>query len=248
MRGTILRAMSPGRSRRNFNLGNWLLGTGAAALGFSFWVPYASGSRTARTEERACDVAEILLHEAAAMQPLDLADPSQQATLLARTLRACVHGGVFAADLQYEQVPADAGAVLWLRNKHYLFQLGPTPADPKRPSLAGTIAPLEVLAWPGDESCPGHATFYAAEGSDSAFTRNLQADYVGREPPAWSNNRPVPSRRPQPAAGQRRDQGLELEYGAWRGLDDERWLLVRTPALPPASRELMPAQPRSRRR
>jgi hypothetical protein len=240
--------MSPGRRQRNFNLGNWLLGAGAVALVASFWIPFAAANRTARVEERAGDVAELLLLEASAMQPLDLADPWQRAVLLARLVRACSCGGVFAADLALETPPQDAGNVLWLRNKHYLFQLGLAPGDPHRPPAAGTIPPCEVLAWPADGSCPGHAAFYAAEGTDAAYTRNLQADYQGIEPPAWSEGKPVSQRRPQPAAGLRREFGQEAERAGYRGLDDERWLVLRTPALPPAVRATLPAPAKARRR
>jgi hypothetical protein len=248
MEATILPVMAEGRRQRNFNLGNWLVGAGALALVASFWVPFAAAGRTARAEERAGDVADVLLGCAGAMQPFDPVDPWQRDVLLARLVCACSCGGIYAADLALQEPPADAPGVLWLHNKHYLFQLGPVPCDPHRQAPANTIPALEVVAWPADSSCPGHAAFYAAEGTDAAFTRNLQADYQGTQPPAWTDGRAESQRRPPPGAGLRRESGQDAERGGYRGLDDERWLVLHTPALPPAVRTMLPPPPKVRRR
>lgn len=214
--------MAPGRSRRNFNLGNWLVLLGFGGLGLTFWFPVASATRSARAEERAADVAALLLREAVAMQPFDpaaTAGPLLPQVLLARLQRACAAALVFGHDLELAPGAAPTTGLL-LRNKHYLFAVEPTPPARGTPAAPDSVPPLTVLAWPLDLTSPGHCVFSLPEGDEAAFTRNLQGGYTG-------------ARRPDTDAGRRR-QDPRPQRWAWRGIDDERWIALRGPAWPTA--------------
>lgn len=206
-----------GHSRtRNFNLANWLFGGILALLAVSFWVPTATARRTARLEERADQVADVLLRAAVAQQPLHLDQAHDRDTLHARALRAAVAAGVMVDDL--ELLPADAAAparVCWA-SKHYLFQLAATPVTGRETGIAGALWPaLEVIAWPREKPGPAHSVFCRSELAEPAFSRNLQRDYRSLDELT----------RPLPGAARRRTDAMLDNPWAYRGEDDERWIL-----------------------
>jgi hypothetical protein len=207
------------REPRNLNLGRWLLWAGLVGLGVSFWIPWAVAERTARTEERADRLAGLLLATASPAQALVAGDRALLATLLARVRLLAATRGVFADDLELLDEDPPAGVLGTFANKHYLFQLAfSPPPDPRLLQQDSPLPlPLEVVAWPREGVGPAHAVFFSSEIADAAFTRNLQAGYLGLR----SKHRPQPGksyRRDDPRAGQTRD---------YRGGDDERWLLRR---------------------
>lgn len=205
------------------NLGRWLLWAGLLGLAVSFWVPWAMAERTARTEERADRIAGMLLATASPMQPIERPDPTLLPTLLARVQLLAASRGVFADDLEPITEPPPPGVLATFANKHYLFQLAFSPPANARLHVEDSPLPLplEVIAWPRDPVGPAHAVFFSSEVADPAFTRNLQAGYVGLP----SQHRPLPGcayRRDDPRTGQTRD---------YRSADGERWLLRRAEGL-----------------
>lgn len=190
------------------NPANWYLTLGLGLLGASLWLPWWTAQRTARIERRADQICQLLLEAAS-----DLLVPIDDTTVefvFARLQAGTEAEGVQVADLErQEPLP---GALLTLRNKHFLFGLFPAEPEPNQRIGAGSVPALEVYAWPASRLGPGHSAFFAAEDAPRAFTRNLARDYHGAKV--------APAR----SSGQRPVRGQDLG-GSYRGLDDERWLL-----------------------
>jgi len=214
--------MAERRGGYSLDLGRWLVWLGMAGLGLTFWAPWVSAERTRRVEDGADQIAELLQLTAGSMQPLEPMAPFDRTALVARWLRAIAAEGLPWRDLQLIEPPL-AGTVLSAHDQHYLFQLARTPSD-LRPgtTLVSSIAPLETLAWPRTVAGPAHSVFYYTEMGDAAFTRNLQAGYVGTD-----------ADRPLAGAGQRSKDPTSDAPGAYRTAvlkaivrqDDERWLV-----------------------
>lgn len=191
-----------------FNPANWYLTLGLGLLGATLWLPWWTAQRTARIERRADQISQQLLEAAS-----DLLVPIDDTTVefvFARLHAGAEAGDVLIADLE-RQEPLH-GALLTLRNKHYLFGLFPAEPEPNQRIGTGSVPALEAYAWPASQLGPGHSAFFAAEDAPRSFTRNLARDYHGAEV--------APSR----SSGQRPVRGADLG-GSYRGLDDERWLL-----------------------
>jgi hypothetical protein len=202
---------------RTWNLGRWLFWCGLVLLGVTFWIPFATARRTARTEERAERITELLLLTASAAQPLDFTDPFTTNVMMARLLCLCRCRGVFCDDLEAVTPPAGTGDRFLLVNKHYVFQVARSPEPHASPVDA--IPAVEVLAWPLESAGPGHAAFYCSELGEPAFSRNLLHGYVGLDPAYMA----------EPGVALRR-KGGEFE-GRWtyRGMDDDQWHVRRIP-------------------
>lgn len=197
--------------KRNFNPGNLLVLLAVGALGLSFWIPYGTANRTARVEERAGEIAALLLEAASACQPLDLTDPGQYALIEARTLKAAHARGIPSSSFVDTELPIETlgwGSFLF-RGKHYCFQVTLTPSEQLR---GDTVPPVEVYAWPTTTVGPGHTVFFFSETDQPAFSRNLARGYAGTET------------APRPGFGQPRQDDPRGSPDWYRGTDDERWI------------------------
>jgi hypothetical protein len=201
----------------------WYCLAGILLLMLTFLVPLMTARRTARAEERGDRLAELLLREATALQPLRFEDPWQAAHLYARLIAAASAHDVYAADLEPVAVAAPA---LAFRNKHYVLLLRRAP-PPDGAQEGGATPPLEVMAWPRYAAGPAHAAFFFAEDAEPAFSRNLQGGYTGEDPADW----------PPPGIAHRRPRTPDSDW-SYRGGDDERWLLADRPAPGGARRPL----------
>lgn len=208
--------MPPRAARPKLAPGGVAVTAGLLLLAATFYFPVAAARRTARVEERGDRIAELLLLTAQQCVPGPLEPWFLQQIVLARLLRAAVCAGVYVEDLQL-LADGDPPDTLTLRNKHYLFQLRPSPL-PEDAAIAvraeGSILPLEVVAWPADAAGPAHAVFFYATNAEPAFTRNLLSGYVGLDPARW----------PPPGVAHRRP-GPRAHPWSYRGFDDERWIV-----------------------
>ena len=203
------------RSRkRNFNPGNLIVLLAVGALGLSFWVPYGTADRTARVEERAGEIAALLLEAASDCQPLDLGSREVYSLLQARTAKAAHSRGIPGSSFVDPELPEeelDWGSFLY-RGKHYCFQVTLTPE--KR--LAGDlVAPVEVYAWPATEVGPGHTVFFFSETEYPAFSRNLSSGFAGT------------TNAPRPGLGLPHPDDPRDNPDWYRGTDDERWIRLK---------------------
>ena len=215
----MVRTIPPvGKRRRhhNFNLANWLVGLGLLALVISFAIPYILAERTARLEQRAEEVAAVVLDAAVDLQPLDLTDPFDRALLEAWIVARLEVLGI-KEDSFTLAPPLVLDDVLVFRGKHYEYLVtpGPQPMDDSERvahNRGERILPFEVYAYPARSVSPAQTAFFFSEIDSSAFTRNLQNNYKGD------------GRRPRRGNGVPRvDPGIQ---GFYRGRDDERWLFT----------------------
>jgi hypothetical protein len=209
-------------ARRGHNPAMWygvLLGL---LLLLTLWIPLASARRTVRVEQRAEMLAGLLLDVARPMQPIDLGAPGIGRHVLARLLCAATAAGVRCDDLEFvDELAPDA---LTFVNTDYVVQLRwSVPADqlPPPPDLT---PPIEVMAWPRQPTGPAHAAFFFPEDAECAYSRNLFAEYVGLEPDGRGHE-PDGRTQPKPGLSHRSREGNFL--WSYRGLDHERWLLIR---------------------
>lgn len=205
------------RSAWSFHLGSGLLLAGFAGLGFASWAPWAAGHRTARIEGRAETIGAALHAVVRATQPLDLDDPIQRRHILARTFALTVAAGELTDDLT--ELPPTRPRQLLLANKHYVFAVQDSPPPAELATGPGAIPAIEVVVWPAEVRSPAHTAFFWPETAEAASTRNLQAAYAG------SLHAPVPA-----GPHRRRNDASNHHPWAYRGQDDERWLVSRRPA------------------
>ena len=186
----------------------WHLLAGTAAVVATIALPWLSANRTARVEARASDLLDVLLQSC---QDASRHQPADAAHVYARTLALAAARGAMVADL--ERLDAEPSEVL-LANKHYLFRIAPTPADPAQRHAPDAVPAMTGLAWPLDLASAGHAMFFAAEDASRAYTRNLAQAHHGQD-----------RRRPPDGAGRRRPgSAFDLPY-AYRSQGEDRWIL-----------------------
>lgn len=188
----------------------WYTLLGVVLLGVTQWIPYGTAQRTARLEQRADEIAALLLEALRPnLRPLGRDDmPHVLATFAALALRDGVHIG----DLETAAPPPDA--LLALRNKHYAFHVAVSPPAPNATVARGTESAYEVLAWPLEAIGPGHCAFFHPDDAQRAYTRNLNASFRG-----FGKHRPLPGR-----SHRRETTALEVT-SFYRSYDDERWLV-----------------------
>lgn len=204
------------------NVTNALVWTGVGLLVISLVVPGETAARAAKVETRAEEAARALLETAIASEPLDLSSPDA-APLLVEAFRATIERNYGHPD-SYRPDPRERPAALAnvecavFESKHYCLMLT------RRPTAAEATdrRPFEVYAWPRTLRPPGHTAFYVPEVGAPAFTRNKMHQYVG-----WEEDRRGKRLLPRPGAGRPRQEARD---GAYRGNDDERWLLLRETA------------------
>ncbi len=199
------------RRSRFGNPSTWYLILGVAMIGVTLWLPWLAATRTVRIEGRAARIAELLLAAATPLSwPLDADDIEHMHGRMVALLNA---DGVFVGDL--EPLPELPAGVLYLgQNKHYAFQLAVSPPDSRTKAGPDTRPALEVLAWPLENSGPGHCAWFVAENAPRAYTRNLAADYHGLQ-----------QHRPRPGSAQRVPGTGAGVVSAYRAAQDERWIL-----------------------
>ena len=203
--------MQEWRQSRWRNPAAWFTLIGLLLLAVSIWVPFQTAARTARTEQRADQIATLLLEVVR-----DFGGELDAATveiMLARFHRLARRDGVYVTDLELVEPPLP-DTVLLLQNKHYAFQVAVSPPDPRATVGAGALPALEVVAWPLTAVGPGHSVFFHPDNAPRAYTRNLAAGYAG-----------LLQRRPTPGKGHRRSTQTMETAGSYRGFDDERWIL-----------------------
>jgi hypothetical protein len=188
----------------------WYLLGGLVLLAASIWVPFATADRTARVELRADRICQSLLATVRSFG--QQIEPGDLDIVHARFLRQALADGAFVADL--ERVDPAPGTLLMLRSKHYAFHLAVSAPDAKATVGDGTEPACEVAAWPLAANGPAHTAFFLPDGAPRAFTRNLAAGYVGTE-----------ERRLMPSRAHRAPGAANESPHAYRGYDDERWLL-----------------------
>jgi hypothetical protein len=150
------------------------------------------------------------------LQPFDFGDPGAAELLLARCRSLATADGVLTEDLELAAMPSGPATMLRLRNKHYFFQLAASPTPANQHPGKDAIAPLEVIAWPREQPSPAHTAFFASDVAEPAYTRNLQADYVGDGEQA-----------PKAGDAYRRTDPTFERVWSYRSNNDERWLLNR---------------------
>jgi hypothetical protein len=202
-------AMLDQRPRLWRNPASWYVFAGLALIVLTSLTPLLLATRTARVETRADHLAEFLLQASR-----DLSPPFDAAAgehCLASWLALAAAGGVFVGDLEPFPEAASADTLAFV-NKHYLFRVRGSP--PPATSAVGTEAPsLEVLAWPQSMTSPAHCVYFYPSNAGRAYTRNLTAGYEGLTKP------------PPPGCGHRRLGPSNESSLAYRGEDDERWVL-----------------------
>lgn len=191
------------------NPGALLAWLGVCGLVGSTLVPFAVGRRTARIEQQAAEIASRL--RCAAQGVPDGLGPDDVPTVLARFYCLLARDGLPTTDLA--ALPAPEGLLLLLQNRDYLFHLAAAPMDPQAIASPGSVAALEVLAWPRDERSRGHTVFFEPSDALPAYTRNLVGRHVGDGP-----HRPLPGQQQQ--RGRSGHQGLR----GYRSLNNERWI------------------------
>jgi hypothetical protein len=186
----------------------WHLLAGALAVAATIALPWLSANRTARVEDRASELLDALLQ---ACQGAGRHESPDAEHAYARTVALAAARGVLVTDL--ERVDGTSTDVC-LANKHYLFRIAPTPADPAQRHAADAVPALAGLAWPLDLASAGHAMFFAAEDASRAYTRNLAQAHHGRD-----------RRQPPEGTGRRRPgSAFDLPY-AYRSQGEDRWIL-----------------------
>ncbi|MCA8944213.1 MAG: hypothetical protein KDB80_16730 [Planctomycetes bacterium] len=203
------------------NLTNSLVWVGVGLVALSLIVPARSAERTARVETRAEEAARTLLAVAQEMEPIDLDDLDAARRLESRFRAACAewHGHPESYLPHLHECPSELSDVscMMFESKHYCLMLtrSPIPIDS---GVQPDRYPFEVYAWPLSLSPPGHTAFFVPEIGDPAFSRNKMRQYVG-----WKEDRRGHRALPRPGCGIPRN---EVEEGAYRGRDDERWILL----------------------
>lgn len=203
--------MQPWRSGIWANPGAWYTGLGIAALALSMWVPWWSADRTARIERRADELAGVLLRVVG--QRLDAITPADIEPLFARWTWQAACAGSFVTDLELVE-PSPEGVVMLARNKHYAFQLAPSPLGANLLAGRDTVPAYEVIAWPLSGAGPGHSAYFHPEDGPRAYTRNLGAGFAG-----LGKDRPLPGACHRP-----RGSAIQTRYH-YRATDDKRWIL-----------------------
>ena len=184
-----------------------LLGLGL--LAFSVALPWLSAARTARVEQRAARLADLLADAAAEHE--GALDATAADWIHARLLRLAAVVEAHTSDLERVE-PVPEGVVLWLRNKHYALQLAISPTAPNQPRGTASRPAFEVLAWPLRTTGPGHCAFFVPEDAPRAYTRNLGGNYAG-----------FGDDRPEPGSAHRRE-GAPARGRGYRSQGGERWL------------------------
>ncbi|MBX3464112.1 MAG: hypothetical protein KF830_13140 [Planctomycetes bacterium] len=189
----------------------WYTLLGVLLLAGSLQVPLLTAERTARVEQRAEQIAGLLL--AATLDLRGPLDAWSAELALARFHQLALRDQVHVTDLEPVE-PAPPDTLLALRNKHYAFHLAVSPPDPAAPAVRGGEPAYEAMAWPLEPGGPGHSAFLHADDAPRAYSRNLNAGYLG-----------LAERRPRPGRSHRRaTTGLEGRH-FYRSLDDERWIV-----------------------
>lgn len=200
--------MQQWRQSRWANPGNWFLLLGVCLLALSVWIPWLTALRTARTERRADQIAELLLEAACGLEcPLDAAGITfVQARFHALAAAQAAH----VLDLEFVDPPWP-GALLALTSKHYAYQLSASPPPVTAlPSREGTAA-VEVITWPLSAVGPGHSAYFHPENAPRAYTRNKAARFQGVD------------QGPQPGEGHRPSSG-SVSASHYRSAREERWI------------------------
>lgn len=191
----------------------WFGLLGAAALLGTFYLVFAGARRTARAEARGEELAQLLLEIGNRVAPIEWDARWQGEHVLSLLLATAAARGVFVGDVELDE--SHGPFELRCKNKHYCIALRPSPRPlaGQAPTIDGS-EPLEAMAWPLDAVGPAHAVFFWPADAEAAYSRNLQSGYV--DTPA--------ARRPPPGCAHRRTDARR----AWnyRGIDDERWLLL----------------------
>lgn len=191
------------------NPASWYVLAGLALIVVTSLTPWLLATRTARVETRADQLSGFLLQASQDLSPPF--DAAAAEHCLASWLALAASAGVFVGDLELQPEATNAGTLAFA-NKHYLFRVRGSP--PPATSAAGSDAPaLEVLAWPQSETSPGHCVYFHPGNAGRAYTRNLTAGYEGL------------ARQPPPGCGHRRLGPSNESSLAYRGEDDERWVL-----------------------
>ncbi|MFY9343285.1 MAG: hypothetical protein WAT39_12385 [Planctomycetota bacterium] len=191
------------------NPATWYGLFGVVLLALTLWTPWATAARTTRVEERAQQLAVACAECLASLAPGN--DAAAREHFLARWQALAAARGAFVGDLEPGAEPAQP-SVLLFANKHYAFQVAPSPPPVREPGGPGTLPPLEVIAWPLAAVGPGHCVFFVPSNAPRAYSRNLTAGYAG-----WH-------RAPPPGCGHRRAGSANESNLAYRGEDDERWV------------------------
>ena len=202
------------------NVANTLMLVGFAVLGVMLFFPSYLAERVARIESRAVDTARILHDLALEESPIDLHDQDRMQSFGTEFRRRCEE---FGLPTSYLPEPSEV-ALSWLdeafcfETRRYMYMV--TRQPPPARELPGydpqARRPLEIYAWPRTLRPPGRSAFFLPESGPTAFSRNLSADYEG-----WENP-------PRPGRGQPREDPGETRRWHYRGLDDERWILLPT--------------------
>ncbi len=188
---------------------NYYLLAGLLLLCVSMYVPVFTGERTARLEDRAAQIASLLLQATRDLPEGIGAD--DVAHVLSRFYALASRDDAFLSDLT-EVEPCLEGTLLTLRSKHYLFHLAESP--PEVPSTQRDSLPAyEVVAWPLSAIGPAHSVFFLPDDALHAYTRNLSRGYHGLD-----------ERRPPPGYCHRRSGAIFDSLRTYRSRDDERWI------------------------
>ena len=194
------------------NPANLLAIAGLVGLGAMFYLPFGTGQRVARVEQRAAEVTFELLRTGLELAPIDLESAADRERVLERLRERCHTRGHPDTDLP-ETIDGAPGMVFG--NRHYLFQLVRTPPPTRLPANWDPAArrPLEAHGWPRRLLPPGRTMFYVPEEGRAAYTRNLGDGHAGLEDP------------PPPGVATPRQSLAELaDEPAYRARSDERWL------------------------
>jgi len=190
----------------------WMTTGGVLLLAFSLWIPWLSASRTARVETRADELANSLIDATDGFRlPLTESDLH---VVMARFFMIAASRGVRIKEVKRSETVPE-GAMLYLTNKHYCFQLSESPPDPTARPGKNTVASLEVVAWPLSATSPGHCVYFYPQDAARAYSRNLRRAYRGLED----------DYRPLPGTCHRRPGGGGARRNQYPGVDDERWIL-----------------------
>lgn len=191
----------------------WYVVAGLILLAVSFWIPWASASRTTRIELRADEVAGLLqtaLREVTGIDGGDGFDAATGEIVLARAFRLGLARGAYVSDVEFVD-PRPAGVLLALRSRHYAFQVTESPPAPNDRTGRGAVPALEVTAWPLRNGGPGHCSFFYPDNAARAYSRNLRQSYAGFD------------HRPPPGKSHRR-QDADRTPANYSSFDDELWL------------------------
>ncbi|MEO0480693.1 MAG: hypothetical protein AAF196_14535 [Planctomycetota bacterium] len=195
------------------NLVDVLLLLGIVALGVALAWPWVQGHRGARIEDRASDIAHVLLQEAFQRTPIDLSDRD-----LHRELEEALRAGCASLGHPQSKLPTriEGAEEPTFETEHYLYRLTRLPEDFQAAPIQDDLPsrqPLEVYAWPKSLFPPGRTIFFYPEDDAPAFTRNLARRRYGLD------------RLPLPGSG--RQINPPDSRGGYRSQDDERWIPMR---------------------